>query len=353
MGILTDDPETEASRQWTERVIRFRSDIEASLQALAAPLETSPASGPLVDSCALDAVRDILDAGRTGAQRDILRALLRGSELCFRRAILLIGRDHSLVGWERRGFGEQEWERGEGRAAVRLAATGDHLVARARAIGAMVVAGPEGPGDEILQGLGGGVPLGAAAAPLRVRDRAVAVLYGDSPEAVSAGRLGLFDLLARVGSLELELRASRRRLAAAAEAGMLVPAPTREGRDRDGLDANPAAPEEAEMQALLSDLEALPRREEGDGLSPEEQRQHNDARRFASLLVSELLLYNEEAVIQGRKQRDLSRRLAPEIERTRRAYEARVPSALRTGPRYLEDELLRVLADGDEALLTV
>jgi len=68
--------------------------------------------------------------------------------------------------------------------------------------------------------------------------------------------------------------------------------------------------------------------------------------------VSELLLYNEEAVIQGRKQRDLSQRLAREIERTRLAYEARIPTALKQGPRYLEDELLRVLADGDEALLT-
>lgn len=106
------------------------------------------------------------------------------------------------------------------------------------------------------------------------------------------------------------------------------------------------------MQALLGDLDAFPRRETAETrLSAEEQRQHNDARRFASLLVSELLLYNEEAVIQGRKQRDLSQRLAREIERTRQAYAARLPSGLRAAPRYLEEELLRVLADGDEALL--
>jgi len=57
-------------------------------------------------------------------------------------------------------------------------------------------------------------------------------------------------------------------------------------------------------------------------------------------------------VIQGRKQRDLSHRLAREIERTRQAYAARLPTGLRTAPRYLEDELLRVLADGDAALLS-
>lgn len=350
MGILTDDPATEASRQWTERVTRFRSDIEASLQALAAPLEVAAPNAPGDDARSLDAVRDILEAGAKGAQREILRAVLRGSGLCFTRAILLIGRDDSLVGWERRGFGEEQPERGEG---VRLAAAGEHLVARARSTGALAVAGSQGPGDDVLRALGGAAPVSAAAVPLVVRDRVVAVLYGDAPMAISSGRLVLFEVLGRIGGLALELRASRKRLAAAAEAGTLLPVPARPGRERDGTDVNPAEPEEAEMQALLADLETMPRREEGEGLSPEEQRQHNDARRFASLLVSELLLYNEEAVIQGRKQRDLSRRLAPEIERTRRAYEARVPSALQAGPRYLEDELLRVLADGDEALLTL
>ena len=53
-----------------------------------------------------------------------------------------------------------------------------------------------------------------------------------------------------------------------------------------------------------------PRRDGGDsGLSDEERRRHADARRFARLLVSEILLYNEEAVMQGRRHRDLGRRL--------------------------------------------
>jgi hypothetical protein len=112
------------------------------------------------------------------------------------------------------------------------------------------------------------------------------------------------------------------------------------------------APEDAEMQALLGDLETSPRPEpKGDDVSPETQRQHADARRFASLLVSELLLYNEEAVIQGRRHRDLSRRLGKEIDRTRQAYQARVPPSVHRGAHYLEEELLRVLAEGDRSLL--
>ena len=353
MGILTDDPASEANRQLAERVSRFRSDVEASLSALEAPLAIPTLSEASEEARAIEAVREILEARAHGGQQDILRAVLQGSALCFRRSILFIGRDQSLVGWERRGFDV----RGPGPDAtdgrLRLGAAGDHLLARAHAGGALVHAGPEGPGDAVVQALGGPVPRSSAAAPLLVKERAVAVLYGDSPETLSDGRLALFDLLARIGGVSLEIRSSRRKLAAIAEAGTALPAPARAMLGRPGSpDVNPAAPEEAEMQALLGDLEPLPRREEGDRLSPEEQRQHNDARRFASLLVSELLLYNEEAVIQGRKQRDLSQRLAREIERTRLAYEARIPTTLKEGPRYLEDELLRVLADGDEALLT-
>jgi len=351
MGILSDDPASEATRHWAERVTRFRSEVEASLAALAAPIDL-PASPVLSeDAHAVDAVRNVLEAASAGGQREILRAVLQGSEICFQRTILFIGRDQTLVGWERRGFGDDRPGRNAGGVPLQISG-GDHLPGRARGGGAMIHAGPEGPGDDVVRALGGDAPVTSAAAPLMVRTRAVAVLYGDAFEALAAGRLGLFDLLARVGGLALEIRAHRRRLTT--ETGALLPAAAGVRRERVvAFDANPAAPEEAEMQALLGDIETLPRREEGEGLSPEEQRQHNDARRFASLLVSELLLYNEEAVIQGRKQRDLSQRLAPEIERTRRAYEARIPSALRGGPRYLEDELLRILADGDEALLTL
>lgn len=106
------------------------------------------------------------------------------------------------------------------------------------------------------------------------------------------------------------------------------------------------------MQALLGDLEGHPRREAGDdGLTEEQRRRQADARRFAHLLVSELLLYNEEAVVQGRKHHDLSERLKKEIDRSRQAYQARVSGLPSRGADYFEEELVRQLALGDKALL--
>jgi hypothetical protein len=352
MRIVSDDRHSgmDANRRLAEKVERFRSELESALRDLASPIETDASAGATGFASAVRAIHVILDAG-VADQREVLRSVLDASAHCFSRSLILIARDSLLVEWEARGFG------GNGRAHERLSlpAIGDHLLARARTSGALRTAGPEGPGPAVVEALGGSVPAVSAACPLLVRGRPVAILYGDSPEAAAPAALSadLFAVFARLGGAALEMQALARRShpagEMAAEPRLPVRAPMRSGP----AGTPPAAPEEAEMQALLGDLDSLPRRESAEtALSPEEQRQHNDARRFASLLVSELLLYNEEAVIQGRKQRDLSHRLAREIERTRQAYAARLPTGLRTAPRYLEDELLRVLADGDEALLS-
>jgi hypothetical protein len=75
------------------------------------------------------------------------------------------------------------------------------------------------------------------------------------------------------------------------------------------------------------------------------------ARRYARLLVSEIKLYHEEAVVEGRRDRDLATRLGGEIARARVMFEQRVPSHVRERADYFREELLRTLANGDASLL--
>lgn len=75
------------------------------------------------------------------------------------------------------------------------------------------------------------------------------------------------------------------------------------------------------------------------------------ARRFARLLVSEIKLYHEPLVDEGRRHRDLRARLGQQITRARRLYDERVPAAIRTREDFFEQELVRTLAGGDGALL--
>ncbi len=85
--------------------------------------------------------------------------------------------------------------------------------------------------------------------------------------------------------------------------------------------------------------------------SEEERRLHNDARRFARLLVSEIKLYNEQKVSEGREQHDLYDRLREYIDRSREMYDRRVKTEVATKYDYFHHELVNTLAEGDVANL--
>ena len=82
-----------------------------------------------------------------------------------------------------------------------------------------------------------------------------------------------------------------------------------------------------------------------------EDPRHKKARRLARVLVSEIKLYNEAEVLEGRRQRDLYARLKEPIDRSVENYRQRVPNDVRDRYDYLYDELVRQLAEGDPAVL--
>ncbi|MCM2317024.1 MAG: hypothetical protein NDJ92_17895 [Thermoanaerobaculia bacterium] len=87
------------------------------------------------------------------------------------------------------------------------------------------------------------------------------------------------------------------------------------------------------------------------GQQNEAARKHDEARRFARLLVSEIKLYNEAKVEQGRKNKDLYERLKEDIDRSRQMYDERIPDDVRKASNYFYEELVRILADGDSGAL--
>jgi hypothetical protein len=86
-------------------------------------------------------------------------------------------------------------------------------------------------------------------------------------------------------------------------------------------------------------------------VSDEERRYHNDARRFARLLVSEIKLYNEQKVKDGREQGNLYQLLHDEIDRSRQMYDKRVHPSVAPRYDYFHQELVNTLAEGDAGRL--
>ena len=77
-----------------------------------------------------------------------------------------------------------------------------------------------------------------------------------------------------------------------------------------------------------------------------------EAQRFARLVATDIRLYNEEAVILGRRQGDLERRLSDLLERGREVFHRRFPELGHEGMHMLHEAYIQVLAAGDPALLT-
>jgi hypothetical protein len=136
-------------------------------------------------------------------------------------------------------------------------------------------------------------------------------------------------------------------------------------RSQAGGDASTMRPQSVEILArhaakclesltAFKTARAMADRAAADATAPraaDPGEEHLAAQRYARLLVSEIKLYHEQEVIEGRRDRDLATRLGGEIARARVMYEARVAPHVRERTDHFHDELVRTLAGGDPSLL--
>jgi hypothetical protein len=284
----------------------------------------------------------------------LLDRVLEGASLCFSRACLFLVRGDAAHGWSSVGLPESE--EGDAARSLRVPLENVPLLRSAIETGAAMrsddaseyasLLPPPVPGQRI--------PRVAVAAPLMVRSRVSAILYGDDGgDGATLCDFASAEALVCVASLaadKLALEARREVPVAVAHSEVEVRIPPVD----ETAEETPAT-DLLEPDALDEELEyASFARESSTGssdLSPEDNRLHEDARRFARLLVSELLLYNEDVVVVGRKQRDIYDRLKDEIDKSRQAYDQRVPEPIRSRTDYFKEELIRTLAQGDALAL--
>ena len=88
-------------------------------------------------------------------------------------------------------------------------------------------------------------------------------------------------------------------------------------------------------------------------VTPNNESLHEEARRLARLLVSEIKLYNEDQVEEGRRNRDIYERLKEDIDRSRQMYDERVDPQILRSTDYFYQELVRILAAGDSKALGI
>jgi hypothetical protein len=85
---------------------------------------------------------------------------------------------------------------------------------------------------------------------------------------------------------------------------------------------------------------------------PGEEKAHEDAKRFARLLVQEIALYHPKELEEGRSRKKLYSLLREDIDRSREAFEQRFAAKPSIRARdYFSAALVKHLADGDASAL--
>jgi hypothetical protein len=296
------------------------------------------------------------------------------------RAAMFIVKGNAVVGWYARGFDHNDTAK-----SLTIPLTADTLF--------RIVHGSRhatrghvshSPGTAQALARLGGEPQGVLAVPLVLRDKVAAVLYCDTAqEEMPEAAADLVEILVSYAGKVIDLLSAAPRPAAggtspgirppvapaAAEAagpgGMPMgsgtmrpqPAPSpllRPATHPPGRGTAPVftpapapAPRPAPVPAPPPTPAPPPLPPPARAPSAEDQKAHDDAKRFARLVVSEIKLYNEAKVTEGRKTKDIYERLKEDIERGRQMYHDRVAQSVRDTSDYFHDELVRILAGGD------
>ena len=305
------DTFTTRLRDEVARQVRVVGDeLAAVARSDPAPAEPASATGRLVEG-----IRAMSSARSLNEVLDTLVSCV-GQESA--RAGVLLVRGDRFDGWRFVGF-DSSFGSGD---AVDVAHRDAGVIAEALQAAAVASAGATGrdgapafaqlkPGEACL------------AVPIAIAGQVVAVLYADAGQKPGTSNLAPgtlnaepIEILTRFASQRLEaLTAIKAARSITVDPGPPASAPSRPGRLGDSAE------------------------------------QHAAARRYARLLVSEIKLYHEPQVAEGRRERDLATRLGGEIARARTLYEQRVPAEVRQGTDYVYEELIRTLADGDAGLL--
>jgi hypothetical protein len=374
----------------------LEQSFEEERAALAAAAPPAPAAA---DAARVKEAIQSVERGKS--QVDILNALLEACLHFGSRAALLILRGETFSGWKGVGFnahgGSDEMVK-RFNAAPGLIPQLDRVLRNEQVV--------IWDGANLATRLGVGAPANAALVPMVIKDKVAAAVYVDATDDdASKFDIASIEILVFTTGLLIDTLAIRKKipspsLTEADEEPAAAPAPPPPAPEPPGSSETVAMSASAIRQMMAGARPSfnVPAAEEfgastatqrpapapppppppsptapapasderpstqyippagiqrGSALGPQsdDAKKHDEARRFARLLVSEIKLYNEAKVEQGRKNKDIYERLKEDIDRSRQMYDERIGEDVRKSSNYFYDELVRILADGDAASL--
>ncbi len=332
-----------------------------------------------------------LDGQRT--QAEVLNALVARAANFAPRVVLFVVKGGNAVAWAARGLDDVN----NSVRGMSIPLQSDTVLRAAFSSQQTFYGSPDHQSENavLLGRLGRVNPQRVLAVPLKVRSKTAALIYADSADSGEvATNVEAIELLAHTAGLVVELVSLRARTSEGAPQPKPAAAPEPVAKPTPVAPAGPVVPATPATEAPVRVEEARPVHVPAPEVTPhrepppvapaeevtppayfrptpqpeaptpvsappapaasvsgDEEKAHNDARRFARLLVSEIKLYNEQKVGDGRRTGDLYDRLKEDIDRSRQMYEKRVTPSVAAKFDYFYDELVSTLAEGDRAKL--
>jgi hypothetical protein len=377
--VRTLDELSESAARYDEKI--NEADIASAMaEVLAAQPPPPPPPAPVVAGPGYDKLKQSLAEIEKGTSlSEVLTYLVNEVAQYADRTAMFIVKGTSAIGWYSKGI-----EPPDAVKQVNIPLSADTLfrnVSNARH--AMRGHISHSPGTAQALARLGGRPQGVLAVPLILRDKLAAILFCDTAaEEMPTPEANVIEILVLFAAKSIDLLSlapktatpagARTSVGTTPERAAAIRAGGDEVRDRAGVPrastapppppaadegsstvmfkagALPGVPRAAPVPAAPPKPAAAPA---AAPIAPEDQKAHEDAKRFARLVVSEIKLYNEAKVNEGRRQKDLYDRLKEDIERGRAMYAERVPARIRDSTNYFFDELVRILAGGDAGAL--
>ena len=351
-----------------EQVARYdekinEGDIEMAMAEVVAnmpPPEPAVQVGPGFDQ--LKASVAALEKGTSLSE--VLTHLVNEVSQYIDRAAMFIVKGPSAIGWYARGL-----EPADVIKQVNVPLNADTVLRNVNnSRHAMRGALEHSPGTQQALARLGGNPQAVLAVPLILRDKLAAILYCDTTQEEVPGAVAdLIEVLVLFAGKTIDMLSLAPKTAAAPGAATSAPSRPPAPAARPAAAAAPAPADEGGSTVMFNAQQMSSLRPQGaaaarpaaphpppaaaPSMSPEETKAHEDAKRFARLVVSEIKLYNEAKVNEGRRHKDIYERLKEDIERGRQMYADRVAPHVRDSTNYFYDELVRILAGGDQGAL--
>jgi hypothetical protein len=294
------------------------------------------------------------------SQTEVLGDLIKFlSSLCQRVALFIIS-GGNCVGWLANGFGEKP---GQGKKKITVSLNQNNVVNNVfRSYSTYRGSPDQHPANsEILQLMGGITPTEIMAVPLIVKGKVAGIIYLDQGFSnKKIANTAEIEISCKLAGMTIDLLPIKKQYplpekqapAAAQQPSFATPQPSQ---------PQPSAPPPQQPRVqqpppfMKTPSPQPPIPPTPQPTAPPKMKEapnlHDEAKRLARLLVSEIKLYNEAKLAMAREARNIYQQLKEDIERSKDMYNQRVSEAIRASTKYFEEELVKILANGDPSLL--